>query len=206
MKRQTRPFTVEIRNTRKPATQPASSFMPHDDWRDLVSADDLSERDFSPDLALAPPQGGARRYAATALDRLGGGVQLLQPQIEPSLPVAVSEPQTPRVLPDLLAAARELERTETAVLETARYRAAPNGSTPKRPRKKAARGDQRIVVAVGASALEEPLPMAPRAPVPVARVRSRSKRNPTKLPAGERWKERRLPRACWERRPNRKGN
>ena len=119
MRPQTRPFMVETKS-RQRATQPAisASFTRHDDWLDFVPPDDLPERDVNEDLGVAPAH-EAFREAERVFARIGGGAQAVQaPDADPA-PVTIAEPAR-RVLPDLLAAAREEERVSIQLPKTKR--------------------------------------------------------------------------------------
>ena len=113
MKLSTRPFMVEIKN-RKRATSPAmaSSFNRRDDWLDPISPDALPQRDVHEGLTVAPAQSEALREAEKVFQGLRGSAQPALAQSEPTTAAisSGSEAVTPRVLPDLRAAAREEER------------------------------------------------------------------------------------------------
>ena len=196
MRPQARPFTVELK-TRNRATQPttAVTFTRPDDWLDLVPPDDLPERDAYEDRAASPAKNGALREAEKVFSRIGGGAQAVQAFDAHPAPVTIAEPAR-RVLPDLLAAAREQERASIGL----RKRAAMRAPTTQRRTK----ADHQPVTASSV-----PTPGVEREQLTVA-VSSRhaeaaialSRRNPgrSKLPAGQRWKERRLPKVCWARK------
>ena len=115
MKLSTRPFMVEVKN-RKRATSPAmaSSFTRRDDWLDPISADALPQRDVHEGLTVAPAQSEALREAEKVFQGLRGGAQPAPAEREPTTAVisSGSEVVSPRVLPDLRAAAREEERED----------------------------------------------------------------------------------------------
>src|SRR3954469_15538059 len=109
MRPQTRPFMVETKSrnrTRQPAI--SASFMRQDDWLDLVPPDDLPERDVNEDLGVAPAY-QAFREAEKVFARIGNSSEPVEANDAPPAPVTIAEPAQ-RVLPDLLAAAREEER------------------------------------------------------------------------------------------------
>src|SRR4051794_13248744 len=109
MRPQTRPFMVETKSrnrTRQPAT--SAPFTRQVDWLDLVPPDDLPERDVNDDLGVAPAH-EAFRAAERVFARHGGGTQAAPAPDADQAPVTLAEPVR-RVLPDLLAAAREQER------------------------------------------------------------------------------------------------
>src|SRR5829696_8295391 len=109
MRPQARPFMVETKSRRR-ATQPetSASFARNDDWVDLVPPDELPERDVNEDLGVVPAQ-EAFREAERVFARIGDGAQAVQASDAHPAPVTIAEPAR-RVLPDLLAAAREEER------------------------------------------------------------------------------------------------
>jgi hypothetical protein len=199
MRPQPRPFRVETKSRRR-ATQPenSASFTRRDDWLDLVPPDDLPERDVNEDLGVAPAH-EAFREAERVFARIGSVVQAVEVGDGPLAPVAVAEPAR-RVLPDLLAAAREEERT--SIQQPTRKRSEP--STPLRRRRRKA--DNRT-----ASPTAPTVEVEPKAPLEIpsehaaaAIALSRRKTARSKLPRGQRWKERRLPKVCWGRKLPRK--
>src|SRR5215203_5654356 len=105
MRPQPRPFMVETKSRRR-ATHPEKSAT--DDWLDLVPPDDLPERDVNEDLGVAPAH-EAFREAEKVFARIGDISEPVEANASPA-PVTIAEPAR-RVLPDLLAAAREEERT-----------------------------------------------------------------------------------------------
>ena len=136
MKLSTRPFMVEIKN-RKRATSPAmaSSFTRRDDWLDPISPDALPQRDVHEGLTVAPAQSEALREAEKVFQGLRGSGQPALAQSE-STTAAISsgsEAVSPRVLPDLRAAAREEERED---VRKPRRNGASNRSTEVSPVRK----------------------------------------------------------------------
>src|SRR3954452_16232931 len=118
MRPRARPFMVEIKSSKR-ATQPASaaSFSRLDDWGDLIPPDDLPARDVHQDLIDGPPSSEARREAEKLFNRFAGDQQPVPTSDDPEAPVSANpEALAPavRVLPDLLAAAREEERIAIA--------------------------------------------------------------------------------------------
>jgi hypothetical protein len=198
MRPQARAFSVEIKSRKRP-TSPAiaASAASPDDWVDLIPPDDVPERDVHEDLADASVQSEARREAERLFGRLGDGqpVETRKDATGPFRP----EPDAPapaRVLPDLLAEIREQERQN--VVKPERKRAA-KATGAKRPRKT---DDAQL-------RLEPPQPVTPQqtSPSPVLTARAqaalstgrRIREAGKRLPRGQRWKERRLPRVCWDR-------
>jgi len=199
MRPQARPFSVEIKNRRRnaPPAIPASATR-QDHWIDEIPPDDLLERDVHEDLAEAPSQSEARRQAERVFARLNGHAEPSETQNEaaPEEPTAPApEAPAPRVLPDLLAGAREEERT---MVEKPKRTRVPKPTKVKRSRKTKSPGPP----------LEQPEPAASEptakvAPESIAQATMsqsrRAKQRASKLPPGQRWKERRLPRVCWDR-------
>jgi hypothetical protein len=198
MKLQTRPFMVEIKN-RKRATSPATapSFTRRDDWLDSISPDS-PERDVPEALTVAPAQNQALREAEKVFRGLRGCVQTAPPESEP-VTAAISsgsEAVSPRVLPDLRAAAREPERED---VRKPRRNGASNRSIEDQPRRKAPAKPAQVPAAGPIVGLAPA--MANNGHAEAAMALSRRMSGPrTKLPPGQRWRERRLPRVCWGRR------
>jgi hypothetical protein len=194
MKLQTRPFMVEIKN-RKRATSPAtaSSFTRRDDWLDFLPPD-LPERDAHEDLTVAPAQNQALREAEKVFQGLRGSVQTALAESEPVTAAISSESKavSPRVLPDLRAAAREEERDD---VRKPRRNGGLNRSTEDQPRKKPPAKPLRVPAA---GPVIGPEGSSGHAEAAMA-LRRRMSGSRTKLPPGQRWRERRLPRVCWDR-------
>ena len=199
MKLSTRPFMVEIKN-RKRATSPAmaSSFTRRDDWLDRISPDALPQRDVHEGLTVAPAQSEALREAEKVFQGLRGGAQPAPAEREPTTAAisSGSEAVSPRVLPDLRTAAREEEQED---VRKPRRKGASSRSTEDQPRKKAPAKPLRVP-ATGPIVGLAPV-MANNGHAEAAMALSRRMSGPrTKLPPGQRWRERRLPRVCWDRR------
>jgi hypothetical protein len=195
MRPQTRPFMVETKSrnrTRQPAI--STSFTRQDDWLDLVPPDDLPERDVNEDLGIAPTHNQAFREAEKVFARIGNTSEPVEANDAPLAPVTIAEPAR-RVLPDLLAAAREEERVNIQLPKTKR-------TSTRKPAQRRTKTDYQPVNAVPAPEVEQKaLPIE----VPTGHAEAaiaRSRRNPgrSKLPPGQRWKERRLPKVCWGRK------
>ena len=198
MKLSTRPFMVEVKN-RKRATSPAmaSSFTRRDDWLDPISADALPQRDVHEGLTVAPAQSEALREAEKVFQGLRGGAQPAPAEREPTTAAisSGSEAVSPRVLPDLRAAAREEERED---VRKPRRKGAANRSTEDQPRKKAPAKPAQVPAA--ATIIEAAPAMASSGHAEAAMALSRRMSGSrTKLSPGQRWRERRLPRVCWGR-------
>ncbi|MFL5113372.1 MAG: hypothetical protein ACJ8DL_22070 [Microvirga sp.] len=188
---------VEIKSSKRTA-QPASAAPPNNS-DDLISGD-LPARDIQAFLIDGPMSREALREADKVFSRFAGdqpsvhttngGKAPLSPDAEPSAPLV-------RVLPDLLAAAREHERT--AALMPERKRASNSSKTVQRRRK--ALVEHRML---------DPDPLRADEPKNLTQLTShaeaamamsrRGKRSRAQLSPGERWKERRLPKVCWDRR------
>ena len=200
MKLSTRPFMVEIKN-RKRATSPAmaSSFTRRDDWLDPISPDALPQRDVHEGLTVAPAQSEALREAEKLFQGLRGSGQPALAQSEPTTAAisSGSEAVTPRVLPDLRAAAHGEERDD---VRKPRRNDAANRSTEDQPRKKAPAKPAQVPAAEPIIEAAAPA-MASSGHAEAAMALSRGMSGPrTKLPPGQRWRERRLPRVCWDSR------
>lgn len=188
---------VEIKSSKRTAQPASAASSAHpNNSDDLIPSGDLPARDIQPFVSRE-----ALREAEKLFGRFGGD----QPSVHttnggkaPVFPDA--KPSAVRVLPDLLAAAREHERT--AALIPKRKRVSSGLKTVQRRRK--ALVEHRMLGPDPAGA-EQPknhglLTGHAEAAMTMSR---RRKRSGAKLSPGERWKERRLPRVCWDRRrPN----
>jgi hypothetical protein len=198
MRPQARPFSVEIKNRKRTAPPAPASAARQDDWIDAIPPDDVPERDVHADLADPAGQSEARRKAEWVFARLNGHAEPSETQNEaaPEEPTAPApEAPAPRVLPDLLAGAREEERT---MVEKPKRTRVPKPTKVKRSKKTKSPGPR----------LEQPEPAASEpanVPVPIGDAQAtmsqsrRANQRASKLPPGQRWKERRLPRVCWDR-------
>jgi hypothetical protein len=198
MRPQARAFSIEIKSRKRSTSRITASAARRDDWADVNLPDDLTERDVHEGLDDAPVQSEARRAAERVFNRLNGK----QPSVAPNEPTAPEAPApgpaspAARVLPDLLAAAREEERTKV--------------DKPERKRAAKALGAKRSEKKPDPQIRFAPLkPLAPdhASPSPVlttcaeasfSRAR-RAVEGHKRLPRGQRWKERRLPKVCWDR-------
>ena len=198
MRPQARPFTVEIKS-RKRSTEPAmaASFDSRDDWVDLASSDDLPERDIYADLGDGAPPSEARRQAEKLFGRFVADPKPVPTQVasEAAVPTA-PEPVAPvRVLPDLLAVAREEERRAG---EAPKPKRAAKGAGATKPGKKI----EQARTQVGLQVIDppaQPSGMSNGYAEAALALSRRGKAPASKLPPGQRWKERRLPRVCWAR-------
>ena len=101
-----------------------------------------------------------------------------------------------RVLPDLLAVAREEERRAG---EAPKPKRAAKGIRTTKPRKKIGQARTHVDVRVIDPPAQSSGMLNGRAETAMAMSRSRTGTK-SKLPLGQRWKARRLPRVCWDRR------
>src|SRR5215207_8451912 len=199
MRPQARPFTVEIKS-RKRSTEPgmAASLDSRDDWVDLAPSDDLPERDIYADLGDGAPTSEARRAAEKLFGRFVGDQKPVPTQVASEAPVSTApEHVAPvRVLPDLLAVAREEERRAG---EAPKRKRAATGAGTTKPRKKSEQARTQVGVRVIDPPAQPSGMLNGHAEAALA-LSHRSKASASKLPPGQRWKERRLPRGCWDRR------
>jgi hypothetical protein len=206
MKPQTRPFTVEIKRTRRQLAQPSRPAPPFSDHR--LEGELLSKG--TPVVPTPDDQGvqEALQFAAQVFGRETtsliptGGTDARTP-VTPSACGAV-EVRKPRVLPDLSAVA--LEQNPPARVVRRR------SSSAKRTRQAALLEDVMAPDAQFDTDRQdpEPLPLVGKSeqlasPPPVATAPSsgaglHGRPANAKLLRSERWKERRLPRVCWDRR------
>src|SRR4051812_391317 len=197
MRPQTRGFTVEIKARRR-STEPAmtASLVSRDSWTDLIPPDDLPERDVYADLVDGLPPSEARRAAEKLFGRFVADQKPVPTQAEAPGPAA-PEPVAPvRVLPDLLAVAREEERKAG---EAPKPKRATKGQGATKPRKKIEQARTHVGVRVIDPPAQPSGMLHGHAEAAMAMSRSRSGAK-NKLPPGQRWKERRLPKVCWDRR------
>ena len=197
MKLSTRPFMVEIKNRKRATSPAASSSTRRDDWLDPICPDALPQRDVHEGLTVAPAQSQALREAEKVFQGLRGSGQTAPAESEPTTAAISSESEvaTPRVLPDLRTAAREAKRED---VRQPRRNGAANRSTEGQPRKKVSAKPLRVPAA---GTTNEPAPAlysSDHAEAAMALSR-RMNASRTKLPPGQRWRERRLPSVCWGR-------
>ena len=197
MRPQTRGFTVEIKARRR-STEPAmtASLVSRDSWADLIPPDDLSERDVYADLGDGAPPSEARRAAEKLFGRFAADQKPVPTQVASEAPVPTApELVAPvRVLPDLLAVAREEERRAG---EAPKPKRAAKGVGTTKPRKKIEQARTQVGVRVIDPPAQPSGMLNGHAEAAMAMSRTGTK---SKLPLGQRWKARRLPRVCWDRR------
>ena len=175
----------------------ASSFTRRDDWLDPISPDALPQRNVHESLTVPPAQSQALREAEKVFQGLRGSGQTVRADSEPTTAAISSESEVvnPRVLPDLRAAAREAKRED---VRQPRRNGASNRSTRDQPRKAPAKP---LWVPAAGPIVEAAPVMGSSGHAEAAMALSRRMSGSrTKLPPGQRWRERRLPRVCWERR------
>jgi hypothetical protein len=230
MRSQRRPFTVETKRTRRYWVQPS----PTPTASISLSSDDEPTPRF---LGVIPPEGlvpeaGREEALALAAQVFGESVAAAPDPSDamladaPVLAEPLPDSRKPRVLPDLLATAREQSEAEKAekrprITRRSKSNAVGQGTMPvdrqtafrfeepDQPDDTAPERDaERAGAARRAPADAEPRTDLPSkiasAPIyPAFAMASLGSRNgkATKwfLPRSERWKERRLPRVCWDK-------
>jgi|tagenome__1003787_1003787.scaffolds.fasta_scaffold20776790_1 hypothetical protein len=194
----TQGFTVEIKARRR-STEPAmtASLVSRDSWADLIPPDDLPERDADADLGDGALPSEARRAAEKLFGRFLVDQKSAPTQVASEAPVPTAPgPMAPvRVLPDLLAVAREEERRAG---EAPKPKRAAKGAGTTKPRKKSEQARTQVAVRVIDPPAQPSGMLNGHAEAALALSR-RSKAPASKLPPGQGWKERRLPRVCWDR-------
>jgi hypothetical protein len=175
-----------------------ASLVSRDSWADLIPPDDLPERDVYADLGDGAPPSEARRQAEKLFGRFVADQRPVPTQAASEAPVPTApELVAPvRVLPDLLAVAREEERRAG---EAPKRKRAAKGAGATKPRKKIEQARTQVGVRVIDPPAQPSGMLKGHAEAALALSR-RSKAFASKLPPGQRWKERRLPRVCWDRR------
>ena len=175
-----------------------ASLVSRDSWADLIPPDDLPERDVYADLGDGAPPSEARRAAEKLFGRFVADQKPVPTQVasEAPIPTAPELVAPVRVLPDLLAVAREEERRAG---EAPKPKRAATGAGTTKPRKKSEQARTQVGVRVIDPPAQPSGMLNGHAEAALALSR-RSKASASKLPPGQRWKERRLPRVCWDRR------
>jgi hypothetical protein len=202
MKPQARPFTVETKSKRRPRPSQAGWAM-----IDEPAPADLPVRDIREDAPDTPFAAASRVFSsfatsaitsASTLSDLAASVFTPKAQEEPADAPATDESRTRRILPSLL----PLNPFEVAVEEDGPLRKEVKA---KRPRKRAVpvteqrevpeptmvAGDPAIAPTIGPE-------LSPTAtPSPRKTGKPNRRRAEARVRAGEGWKRRRLPKACW---------
>jgi hypothetical protein len=176
----------------------AASIDSRDDFVDLAPSDDLPERNVYADLGDGAAPSEARRQAEKLFGRFVSDQKPVPTQVgsEAPLPAATEIVAPVRVLPDLLAVAREEERKAG---EAPKPKRAAKGAATTKPRKKS----EQARTQVGVRVIDPPARPSGMLNGHAKRAMAMSRRLSgfkPKLPPGQRWKERRLPRVCWDRR------
>ena len=199
MRTRARAFSVEIKQRKRTShNQSATSLARPGAWLYLLPLGDAAKPSADEALAQAPQQGERCEKLRDCFSRLGKGFSRLR-QDTPfgSSTLTKSPVRQLRVLPDLIAAAREQQQRAT-VQAPARKRAPEGSLTTKRQSKI---GREQPTTGDPTTSMEAPAKPTPalNGHVAAAMAMSRNKARP-RLPPGQRWRERRLPRACWIRR------
>lgn len=189
MRPQTRPFTVEVKTTKR-SSRHVGAITPNagTGWRNL------DQPRWSDDGVPEPRKSTASDVIRDASRVFGHAPQR---QIEGGEGGANPGAQPPRILPDLLASAREQLRVEGELKTRQSASRPPRLGTP------AEAPPVEAVHAKAPSCANEPLNITPSVAGHVEaalRLSGRGRVRGRKLPPGQRWKERRLPRVCWYRR------
>jgi hypothetical protein len=203
MKPQARPFSVELKSRRRPLQashanwstaidEPSPDDVPSRDIRDDASA---TEADPTP-LAAANRMFRALTNTATsaAASFAGAPAGVLAPKQEAApdvspVPGAAGQPRTGRILPSLL--------------PTNPFEGAPEQNAAPKPRKRRPASKQPRLASseIAISGVNGPFGADPRPELaepaaPTTRM-PRRRRAEKRVPAGERWKRRRLPKVLW---------
>ena len=170
MKRQTRPFAVEIKGLRK---RSGNNLL----GRLQAHASDAQPRGVHEDLAAMWAS-----FGQLTNDGAHNNVVVL----DCATPASPIVDRQIRVLPDL----REVASNEAPVLKKARR---PRSAKPEQVLGPAYQESDELAIQVEAEEVEPPTGM----PAPVQKSRRKSWPGRKQLPRGERWKQRRLPPSCW---------
>ena len=204
MRSQARPFTVEVKTKRRPLQ--AS----HTNWSTAIdepAPEDVPSRDVREDTPDTPFAAASRVFGAfissaistpTRFGELAASVFTPKAQEQAAEQPGADEGRTGRILPSLL----PLSPFETA---SAQEDGPVRKPKPKRPRKRAtAVAEQREAPEPTEVAADPPIaptiaPEVSRPATPTPRhVRKPNRRRAeARVRAGEGWKRRRLPKACW---------
>lgn len=208
MKPQARPFTVEVKSRRRINPGPDAN------WSAVIdepSLDDLRSRDVREDATDTPLWAASRVFSAftsnaistaSNLGDLATSVFAPKPQQAPAdlrLKAEGRIGRIGRILPSLLPVSplKTIPAQENGPLR--------KPAKTKRPRKRAveAQGKQELpepTETAASPAIHPTFALKPSvaAPAPLLRGRKANRRRAdARVPAGERWKRRRLPKACW---------
>jgi hypothetical protein len=186
------------RNLRRLESRSRTSLARPGAWLNLLPLGDAAKPSAHEELAQAPRQ-GAVREAERVFQPPWQGVQPVEMQDKLIEPVTLIErPIRPlRVLPDLTAAARE-QQPRAAFHAPARKRA-PKGSLTTKRHSKIRREEPTTADLLTSMEAPAKPARALNGHVAAAMAMNRNQTRP-KIPPGQRWRERRLPRVCWIRR------
>jgi hypothetical protein len=202
MKSQARPFTVETKSTRRPLQASETS------WSTAIdepSPEDVPSRDVREDAADTPLAAASRVFGAfissaistpSTLGELAASVFTPKPQEQPAEQPATDEGRTGRILPSLV----PLNPFEVPSGEKDDPVRKP--ARAKRLRKHAVALTERQEAPVPTEVAADqatPLLLAPGLTLLTTRAsrKPNRRRAEARVRAGEGWKRRRLPRACW---------
>jgi hypothetical protein len=205
MKPQARPFTVEVKSKRRPLLAPQTN------WSTVIdepSPDDLPTREVPDDGPDTPFAAASRVFSAFAtnaissastLGDLASSVFTPKSQEQPAEQPASEEGRSGRILPSLL----PLSPFDTASVQDDKpHRKAAKANRPrKRPatvpsEREAPEPTEGSAVPAVHPATTAELSVA-AAPPPQHGRKPNRRRAEARVRAGEGWKRRRLPKACW---------
>jgi hypothetical protein len=193
MKRQTRPFTVEVKRTRK---LPAKPLVSRTQSASLYSRTALVRR---PDVRgkFAARTASLDREVMTMIETANGPANDPTRALDdaPAEVLPPAEPSPGRVLPGLLETGSS--HTQGAATDEPRPRQARTPRKPRTPKQVSKPAEQEGQAPETEHTVEaQPQPLS--VPTVAARaVRRHARGGSQKLPRWKRWKERRLPPVCW---------
>lgn len=205
MRPQTKPFTVETKSRRR---SPEPSHGNRSAATDEPSPDDLPSRDVREDAADTPFWAASQVFSAftsnaistaSTLGDLTTSVFTPKPPEQPAKAPAIEEGRTGRILPSLLPPSpfeTASAQDDGPVRKTAKT---------KRPRKRALEVTEQQETPVPTEAAASPavrptiaLELSPSVTAPsLSGRKANGRRADARVRAGEGWKRRRLPKACW---------
>ena len=198
MKSQARPFTVEVKTKRRPLQASQTN------WSTVIdepAPEDVPSRDIREDATDTPWVVASRVFIAFAAGAIFQAPSAAEstPQEQPAEPTASDEGRTGRILPSLL----PVNRFEHALGEEDGPVRKP--AKPKRPRKRGIAVAEQQQAPEPTEVAAEPSitpAIAPEVsvtvtPSPKYARKSNRRRAEARVRAGEGWKRRRLPKACW---------
>jgi len=197
MKSQARPFTVEMKSKRRPLQALDTNWS---GGMDEPSPDDLPSRDVRDDAPDTPFAAASRVFSAFATSALSSAstfgvlatsVFTPKPQEQSATVPAIEEGRTGRILPSLLPVNR-FEPASAGEGDGALRKAAK----VKRPRKQREASEPNEVAEAIPRTIATEVSLAAAPTLRQARKPNR-RREDARVRAGEGWKRRRLPKACW---------